>query len=88
MPSLTEASLLTPGTFCPPAPAFSYSPLLQFQLIAGKGADLACNLCVFSLFHSAHGVLCGKTENSASPAQELIALDSYLHCKMRGITTH
>lgn len=36
-------------------------------------------ICVFGLFHSTHGVLYAKTEYSASPAQELIAPDSYLH---------
>lgn len=79
--NLTEASLLTPGTFFSPALTFSSSSLLQFWLITGKRADY-CVISVFSLFHSAHGVLCGKTENSTSPAQELIALDSYLHWKM------
>lgn len=54
--------------------------------LANKQAH--CVICVLSPFHSAHGVLCGKTENSASPARELIAPDSYLHWKMWGITTH
>lgn len=59
----------------------------SFGLSLGKGQDY-CVICVFSLFHSAHRLSCRKTENSASPAQELIALDSYLHWKMQGITTH